>query len=111
MDIIQEIIATNNLGELLNSMYGQYVVKRALAVGSRAEVDAVQKVFETYFQNAANRKTRHKWERIVQEVGTTGDGSAGLHEHSGRGGSSHHGGGHHSHGGGGRHGGGGSRWS
>ncbi|CAD7926011.1 unnamed protein product [Amoebophrya sp. A120] len=74
IEIIREIIAPTNLGELLNSMYGQYVVKRALAVSERQEIEEITDAFETYLKGgtsgpgATNRKqARHRWERILHD--------------------------------------------
>lgn len=64
-DLIDELIHADRMSVLVSSVYGQYVVKRALEVSEEIHVHDLVNSISSHLGQVANRRLRSKWERMI----------------------------------------------
>eukprot|EP00923_Selenidium_pygospionis_P003503 GHVN01005527.1.p1 GENE.GHVN01005527.1~~GHVN01005527.1.p1 ORF type:complete len:1350 (+),score=284.56 GHVN01005527.1:159-4208(+) len=66
--ILREIGDVDKMSILINSPYGNFVVRKALEAGNREQQSYLQESIRRNIRSHQNKKIKTKWERVVVEV-------------------------------------------
>eukprot|EP00397_Hematodinium_sp_SG-2012_P007253 GEMP01007295.1.p1 GENE.GEMP01007295.1~~GEMP01007295.1.p1 ORF type:complete len:895 (+),score=191.43 GEMP01007295.1:90-2774(+) len=81
-DLIEELIRADRMSVLVSSVYGQYVVKRALEVSDDEQVRELVTAISMHLGQVANRRLRSKWEKMIHHIDKPH--VENYHDHGGR---------------------------
>lgn len=72
--VIEELVLADRMAVVVSSVYGQYVVKRALKVATAEQQAELQRSIADHLDQVSNRQMRLKWKKMIHaKLGGDGD--------------------------------------